>query len=565
MLRATVERLADQWPAPVEADRSLDQSLAFLGLDVDGATILAASYVVATAVVALVPLIALLVPARLRLAGTFVLLLVAVAIVLAARDGPAFVARVRRTRALGSAPTLITYATLRMRLEAVPERAASFAGATVEGPLGDSLADHVARRAGGPGTGFDGFATEWGEWFPALERGTSLLQSAGHAPASRRDALLDRARDTVLDGTRQRMASFGTSIEGPTTGIYAFGVFLPLALASLTPALRAAGVPTPVALIALLYTLVLPASLLVATVWLLSRRPLAFPPPAVDRSHPDVADSPALPLAVGGSAGATAWIVAGMALPSWTPPIAALGTGCGVTLVLAYRPLVAVRRDIEGIEDGLGDALAMIGRRVAGGTAVERAIATVAEETDGAFADVLAATAGRQRRLGTDLDTALFGHGGPLRNLDSDRLQGAGRLLSMAAHEGAPAGEAIVTLSGHLEELERVQRETRRSVESVTSTLSNTAAIFGPLVGGVTVALAGAMGGPGPFAGGGDVSGLGIAVGIYVLQLAAILTVLTTGLSRGLERSLAGYRVGLALLSATATYLAAVTAGQLIV
>ena len=50
---------------------------------------------------------------------------------------------------------------------------------------------------------------------------------------------------------------------------------------------------------------------------------------------------------------------------------------------------------------------------------------------------------------------------------------------------------------------------------------------------------------------------LGAAVGLYVLALAAILTVVATGLDRGLDRTLVGYRVGLALLSATVAYLAA--------
>jgi hypothetical protein len=49
-----------------------------------------------------------------------------------------------------------------------------------------------------------------------------------------------------------------------------------------------------------------------------------------------------------------------------------------------------------------------------------------------------------------------------------------------------------------------------------------------------------------------------------VLVLAAVLTALSTGLRRGVDRALVGYRVGMALLAATATYLAAVVAGGLV-
>lgn len=565
MLTAAVERLAEEWPTTVTADRSLDRSLAFLGVQVDGGRLLAASYVVAAGVVASLPVVTTMVPPTYRPFAVVLVLALAAAVVLAARDGPPFLARVKRTRALGATPALLTYATVRMRLEPVPERAAAFAGETVEGALGDSLEDHVERSAGGPDTGFGAFADEWGAWFPAVERGCSLLESAGTAPADRRDALLGRARSAVLEGTRKRMAEFGTSVSGPATGIYAFGVFLPLSLASLIPALRAAGVPTPVPLIVVVYDVVLPITLLGATAWLLARRPMAFPPPDVDRDHPDVPDSALVPVGTGLVVGLAAWILAAQFLLSWTPPIAAVGAGLGTTLVLAYRPMVRVRREIEDVETELGDALAMVGRRIGAGASVERAIETVGEESRGPFADVLAEAAGRQRRLGVDLERALLGSDGALSEFPSDRLRGGGAMLAMAAREGAPAGDAIVTLASHLDELDAVERETRQSVESVTSTLSNTAAIFGPLVGGVIVALAGAMGGPGPFAGAGDVSGLGLAVGVYVLVLAVILTVLTTGLSRGLDRSLAGYRSGIALLAATATYLAAVVAGNLVV
>jgi len=94
--------------------------------------------------------------------------------------------------------------------------------------------------------------------------------------------------------------------------------------------------------------------------------------------------------------------------------------------------------------------------------------------------------------------------------------------------------------------------------------MGNTAALFGPLVGGVTVALAGRVGGS-KLGEAIPQTGLALAVGVYVLLLAVVLTALATGLARGFDRSVVGYRVGLALLAATATYLAAIVAGGLLV
>jgi len=159
---------------------------------------------------------------------------------------------------------------------------------------------------------------------------------------------------------------------------------------------------------------------------------------------------------------------------------------------------------------------------------------------------------------------------GPLSHVPSPRTRATASLLAVAAAQGRPAGTTLVTLADHLTELQRVEAEARRELAAITGTLGHTAAVFAPLVGGATVAMAtqmaaseatlGASGSPAGAAPGAAVlpaSTLGTAVGVYVLALAAILTAVATGLNRGLDRSLVGYRIGLALLSATPTYLVA--------
>jgi hypothetical protein len=100
----------------------------------------------------------------------------------------------------------------------------------------------------------------------------------------------------------------------------------------------------------------------------------------------------------------------------------------------------------------------------------------------------------------------------------------------------------------------------------VTGTLANTAVLFGPLVGGVTVAMVGGVStAPATAAGGVGATNFGAAVlgqtvGVYVLALAAVLTAISTALEHGLDRSLLGYRVGIALPTATGAYVASVVA-----
>lgn len=555
MLAGILRSLARLWPAPVDVDDEFERTLAFLDAEVSGSTIHRACYGIAVALA----LPALVVATVLQRGVLFAvpLLVLAAGVSIVGPALPTVLASAKRTRALGAAPTLVGRATLSMTLAPSPERAAEFAARSSKSSLAESLDGHVRGSAASPRTGFESFAREWRPWFPELERACSLVESAGGVPADDRSATLERARNTVLDAARDQMADFAASIRGPATAVYAFGVLLPLTLVSLLPALQAAGIPAPLPLIVLLYDFLLPLLLLGASLWLLARRPVAFPPPAIDRSHPDVPSNRWRGPLAGVVAGTLAWWLAPALFPSWTSPIAASGVGIGSALVVRYRPTRQVRESVRAVEEGLSDALGLLGRRVERGESVESALPGVAEEIPGPTGDVLAEAARRQRLLGVGVEAAFLGPDGALATVPSRRARSGATLLALAANEGRPAGEALISMGGHLQELAAVEAEARRSVEQVTRTLSNTAAVFGPLVGGATVALAGAMGSAGPLTGAGTTSGLGLAVGVYVLVLAVLLTALSTGLSRGFDAGLVGYRAGLALMAATVTYLAA--------
>ncbi|WP_435195706.1 hypothetical protein [Natronomonas sp. EA1] len=478
------------------------------------------------------------------------------------RQGPLLLADAKRTRALGETPALVARLVLRARLTPAPEAAAAFA-ARGRGPLAGSLAGHVRRARGTGRSGLRAFGETWGDRFPALRRAVRLVETGAAAPEAERSDRFDRALDVVMEGTRHRAAEAANALRGPATALYAFGVLLPLALVAVLPAARVAGVPVSIPLVVALYDVLLPACLLVAAAWLLARRPVAFPPTPVPRTNPAVPRWPWRALLAGTVVGVGGWLLAGFLLPGWTRPLAAVGGGVGTALVVAAAPVVAVREEVRAVEAGLPDAVAHVGHRVREGVAVETALAEVGEELGGATGDRFAAAARQNRQLRVGVERAFCGEFGALASLPSRRGEHAAHLLAVAADAGRPAGQALVETGAHLTALQRVEREARRDLARVTDTLGNTAAVFGPLVGGATVALAARTGGsqlgtavPTP--------ALGLAVGVYVLLLAALLAALATGLSRGLDRALVAHRAGVALLAATATYLAAFVATGLV-
>lgn len=546
--------LAGLYPWPVTPSDDLQQAVVFLTWDIDASSVVRAGYGLGlvTAPVGLGGSVFL----GLGIVGGVVSLALALVAVHLVHETPRLLALARRTRALGRAPDLVTRAVLRMRLEPSPERAADFAAGTGNSALAESLSTHVqhARATGGDALG--AFGAEWAEWYPELDRALGLVTAAAGMDKLDRDRTLDRSLTVVLDGTGARMRAFATQVNRPVTGLYAFGVLLPTALVALLPAASAAGVGVTTSTVVVLYDVVLPLGIVVAGVWLVARRPVAFPPPAVDRTHPDVPDRPWTVAGVGIGSGGVGLLIASRFLPDWSAPIAALGLGAGTCLFLYCRPLVAVYDRVREVESGLTDALVLVGRRVANGEAVESALAATAADVDGAMGEVLDSAVTRQQQLNVDVRTAFLGTHGALEDLPSPRVRGSAAIIGLAAREGKPVGPALLALSEHTEELHHVERESRQDLAEVCGTLRNTGGLFGPMVAGATVAMAdGLAAGTGLPGGGETLPGLGLAVGGYVLAFAVVLPALATSLCRGFDGPLVGYAVGRSLLLATPVYL----------
>ncbi|QLH75824.1 secretion system protein [Halosimplex rubrum] len=562
-----VRGLARIYPYEVETSDDLVEAVAFVESPVTPETVVRAGFGAGVVAALLVALVLLAVG---KLPYLVLSLPVGVAVIHGVHTAPTVLAGFRRTEALGDTPNLIGRAVLRMQIQPATETAVEFAARTGRGPLAASLESHIDRSIGSPQTGLISFAEDWAEEFPALQRAAHLLATAENAPPEERERTLERSLRAILDGTREEMAQFTSEIRGPTTGLYAFGVMLPLALVALVPAIGLAGgadggFSLPIEFFVLIYDVALPAGLVAASVWLLQRRPVAFPPPRVTTAHPDVDDQRLVGIGGGLAVGLAAAGVTALLGFGFLAPIAGLGLGLGTALLAIFGPIKAVRDHVRDIEEDLTDALYLVGRQVSEGQAVESAIAHAGERVPGETGAVFERAAGLQERLHVTVDEAFFGEYGSLSDVPSPRAHGMASLLSIAAREGRPAGSAVVAMADHLEELQEVEAEARRELSSVTGTLDSTAAYFGPLVAGATVALAKRISDSEGTRAASDQVGqalsadqLGLVVGVYVLLMSVILTTLSIGLRNGLDRSLVGYHVGRSLVSATPIYVLAV-------
>ena len=562
-MSSVVRRLATAWPTTVEPTESSCAAVRYLrdhGVAVpDAADIRAASYTAAVVVAVTATLLALVGQTTAGVVGILSGGCLAWAGPRAVRWPAAFA----RTRAVGSVASLVGLAATRLRLDPSPERAARFAARGTTGPLADALARTRRGSRASPDHALTTFAAAWSDWFPALERAAALLVAAADAPPDDRERLLTRAVETVGDELEARSAAFAADLRGPITGLYAFGVLLPLALVAALPAASVAGVPVTPTALAVVYDLCLPVAVVVAGARLALARPVAFPPPSV-AGHPALPDWRRLWPAAGVAAAGCGWLATDRLVSSWAGPVAAVGFGLGGALLVAYQPAAAIRGRVRTLEQGLPDALALVGRRLADGQSVERAIETAGEAVPGPAGAAFATAARRQRTLGVGIERAFRGTHGPFVATPSRRAESVARLLAVAREEGRPAGRAVIREADRLRTVQTHERRARREIGRVTETLRHTAALFGPLVGGATVALSARLGGLPDSPGLGPPT-LGPIVGCYVLWLAVTLPTLATAVERGLDRSLVGYRVGLATASGTASLLVGAAATGLVV
>lgn len=546
--------------SPIQATGSpdLNQALTVLDAEIDGATVVEAAIgclLVGAATTPLTIAVAGVRPAVILLclsgvAATTVMVL------------PEWLATARQTRALGELPDLIGFAVLRMHVDPTPERAAEFAAENTVGPLAASLNEQLRRARGAPHTGWSAFADAWTDHAPTLPRATALLSAASATESDDRPRLLSDALAVVLDGTSDRMATFATTLQGPTTGLYAFGVVLPLATIGALPTVRAAGIPINIGLLAMVYDVLLPIGVAVAGAWIVSRRPAAFPPIPIRSSHPALPNRGrrlgiAVPVTAGISYG-----VADLVYPGWSTALVVPTVTVGVGLLVWTHPVTTVRADIRAIEAGLPAALTIVGQRLQRDVPLETAIVDVAATLDGPTARLFTDVSGVHRRLRVGLETAFCGPHGALTHRPSPRLQAAARLLALAGREGPHGGDVLLDLADHLEELQSVQQDARRELSTIIGTLRSTACCFAPLIGGATVALAARIDGAGltQSVGSIDSTGIALVVGVYVIFLGGVLAALAAALDRGLDRAVIGEQVGYAFVCCGVVYPTAVVA-----
>ncbi len=423
-----------------------------------------------------------------------------------------------KVRSLGDMPEILSYMVMSMKLVPNMEVAIRFAGESSDRPLAKDLRKmlwnlHVREYRGMDDATLE-FANIWGKNSEYFKRALHLIKSSTSEPdEAQRMITLNRALDIVLENTKKLMENFASRLKSPTYVLYSIFILIPLALVALMPAITVVGIRFGIGTLVILYNIALPLATFAYAEYILMQRPATFVPQSIPDSHPELrgikkkkATATIISVAMAVTIALLGYIWMQLGNPGNIISTATLegilpkgllilwGIVFAVAFYLnaSYAPYKKIRDEIKKMETEFSDALFVLGRRISEGRATEEAFMHTASTMQGSqIAGAFERISLNLLSIRADILTAIFDDEfGAFKDVYSERIRTTMKLFVESAHKShEAAGVAIVKLADHLKELQDVEQNIKRSLYDMTSTMRSTAAIFAPLIAGVTMAL----------------------------------------------------------------------------
>ncbi|MBP1909341.1 hypothetical protein [Methanolobus bombayensis] len=423
-----------------------------------------------------------------------------------------------KVSSLGDMPEIVSYLVMSMKLVPNMEIAIRFAAENSGRPLAKDLKKMIwnlhVREYRGIDDAILEFSNMWGKDSEYFKRALHLIKSSTSEPdEAQRIITLNRSLDLVLESTKNLMDSFASKLKTPTYVLYSVFILIPLALVALMPAITVVGIRFGIGTLVIVYDVILPLFTFAYAEYILMQRPAAFIPQDIPENHPELEgirkrkhEALILSSIIGlviSSLGyililkGNPWnIVSTETLEGIIPPtlfvIWGIVFAVAIYLNITYAPYKKIRDEIRKMENEFSDALFILGRRISEGRSAEEAFIHTASTMEGSdISRAFERISLNLMNMRTDVYSAIFDEDfGAFKDIYSERIKTTMKLLVESTHKSHEiAGVAIVKLADHLKELQDVELNIKQSLYDMTSTMRSTAAVFAPLIAGVTIAL----------------------------------------------------------------------------
>ena len=259
-----------------------------------------------------------------------------------------------------------------------------------------------------------------------------------------------------------------------------------------------------------------------------------------------------------------------------------IGLAVGIGYTMRTRNILHVREQTLKLEQEFAAALFQLGNRLADGLPAEIAFSKVAEvlrgTQTGRFFELVTINIAK---LGMGLEAAIFDpRQGALLEYPSDIIASSMKVLVESSRKGPLiASQAVINVSEYIKQMHRVDERLRDLMSDVISSMKAQISFLTPVIAGIVIGITTMISGilgtigtklaqlqqvAGDAAGSALLSSFGqggIAtyhfqsiVGIYVVQITAILTIMVAGIEDGSDRLARRAALGRNLTRASALY-----------
>ncbi len=388
-----------------------------------------------------------------------------------------------------------------------------------------------------------GHNDEFIETFRIIE--STLSESSNE----RRMATLDRALNSILEATYEKMLTFAQNLKSPIDSLNMMGIVLPILSLIILPLVAGMMEGVKWYHISMMYNVLIPFLVFYMALEILSTRPTGYGGSGVEDEFVDLSKKQKVDVNISGikfkitpmAAGAFIFVVflaigfspliirafnpnfelpiiegiinfmgyitppdggkpigpfgLGAVVLSFFIPLG-LGLGLGVYKKLRYKNLNEMRKDAETLEKEFESSLYMLGNRLADGTSPEMAISHVAETTTGSIvARFFSIIADNIRRLGMGVDEAIFDkQRGALSYYPSNIIESAMKILTESIRRGYQvASRAMMNFAEYLKQIHRVNERLKDILTDVLSSIKSQMSFLTPLIGGIVVGITGLL------------------------------------------------------------------------
>jgi Flp pilus assembly protein TadB len=516
---------------------------------------------------------------------------------------PEILAERVKTKSLGRTPEAVNYLVMSMRLSPSLSKAVAFASESTDEPIASGLKkvlwDIYMRKHDTIEESFLAFAFDWGDINEDFKRSLYTLRSSTLERTDEgRARVLDKAQEIILNGTKRRIESFASSLNGPTTVLFALGILLPMIIGAMLP-LMALQIPTGTSFqtdaetassttpdlgsalgIIIMMDVLFPIVAFIYAFYILGKRPGTATPPDVkskltNRQGKTIKTISFLLFLGFGLLGIPflkdyLGVFGSLLGPS--PIIIGLGLAIGYYCKTTSKYQKKKRDEIKKMEKEFPDALFKLGSRIAEGEPLETALRKVADSMKGTeIAEVFEKISYTITVTRTTPYEAIFGKEfGVLNDLPSRTIKASMKtVVECVGKDATTAGGIIINVSNYLRDMKKIDHDIKTSLSQTVEMMKSTGILFAPLVMGITVSLYVLL--SKEFASvPGSIQLLSnevfyLVIGIYLILMVIIITYFSVGIEYGEDKVELRYSLGNAVPIAVLVYAVSLIAGQFMI